>query len=392
MDGIEQVDLCNVCSGSGLSVIFEAPDLPLTGLYLPAPDLQGFRSDQAFLVCERCGHGQLRFVLPPERLYDETYTHRSSSSSIATSGNDFFMAYLREIVGEHHFESVLEVGCNDLYMLSQLRDIGARLAGLDPIWIGNSHAPDEKIHVIGKFLHELDVEADLVGAPDLIISAHTFEHISGLHEHLSGLLDVAADGCLFLIEMPCLDTMVEMRRFDQVFHQHLQHLSVESMLTLVQRLGAQYVGHRFNYRYWGGTLLFAFKKVRGSTPTVSERRYGTEEIAAAYTGFRRSLESLSGLIDGLGGDRVGFGAAQMLPVLAYHMDSDLSTFSAILDDNEDRWGRFLPGIAPPIVSPADFGGLRETSVVITALDSARPILTRLSDLAPRRILLPLPVL
>lgn len=67
-------------------------------------------------------------------------------------------------------------------------------------------------------------------------------------------------------------------------------------------------------------------------------------------------------------------------------------FSAILDDNPNRWERFLPAVTPRIVAPADFGPLHDVSVVITALDSAQPILTRLLGLAPRRVVLPLPVL
>lgn len=392
MSNIQQVEQCNVCSGSRLSSVFAAPNLPLTGLYLDEPDLSGLRSDQEFLVCEDCGHGQLRFVLPASQLYDDTYAHRSSGSSIATAGNDFFMQYLRDIVGERQFESVLEVGCNDLYMLTQLRDIGKNLAGVDPIWIGNSHPIDGQVRVIGKFLNELDAHDDLTAPPDLIISAHTLEHIAGLYEHLAELMEIASDGCIFLIEMPCLDTMVEMRRFDQVFHQHIQHLSLESMRRLVSRLGGRYLGHRLNFQYWGGTLLFSFSKSSVESEFVSERPYDSKQIEAAYAGFRNSLRSLSGLIDGLSGPRVGFGAAQMLPVLAYHMESDLSSLSAILDDNPDRWGKFLPAIAPPIVAPGEFGELRDASAVITALDSARPILARLAELQPRRVLLPLPVI
>jgi hypothetical protein len=85
----------------------------------------------------------------------------------------------------------------------------------------------------------------------------------------------------------------------------------------------------------------------------------------------------------------GFGAAQMLPVLAHHMGSDLGFLEAILDDNSDRIGKFLPTINSPIVAPSQVKCFSEVAVIVTALDSMRPILRRLMDLSPRRILNPI---
>jgi hypothetical protein len=71
------------------------------------------------------------------------------------------------------------------------------------------------------------------------------------------------------------------------------------------------------------------------------------------------------------------------------MGSDLSFLEAILDDNDERTGKFLPGINSPIVAPDQVKNFSGVSVMISALDSIRPILRRLIDLSPRRILHPL---
>ena len=85
----------------------------------------------------------------------------------------------------------------------------------------------------------------------------------------------------------------------------------------------------------------------------------------------------------------GFGAAQMLPVIAHHMDSDLTFLEGILDDNPDRAGTFLPNISAPIIPTSQAKNIEDSVVMITALDSARSILRRILDLSPRRILNPL---
>lgn len=386
-------DTCNVCYSENLELIFEAPKLPLTGLYLR--DTDGYEPpvfDQAFMMCAECGHGQLRDLIDPDILYDDTYTHRTSSSSIARRGNDFFLSVLKDVLGSRRPSCVLEVGCNDLYLLKLIKPLtGADLTGIDPIWIGKDHETEDKIRVLGRFVEDLSLENDLNQRPELVVSSHTFEHVADLHDQLAVLTDLAADDCLFLIEVPSFETMVRTQRFDQVFHQHIQYLSVPAMHRLIERLGCTYEGHTYNYSYWGGTFLFWFRKTRGdsrSTKNDGRSFLSTARVQNAFYMFKRTLETLQEKLETLGEPVFGFGGAQMLPVLAYHMGSDLSYLDAILDDNTDRSGTRLPSLAPIIRPPMD-DELTNAAAVITALDSARPIMKRLIDLGARRIIHPL---
>ena len=78
----------------------------------------------------------------------------------------------------------------------------------------------------------------------------------------------------------------------------------------------------------------------------------------------------------------------MLPILTYHMGSNLEFMDAILDDNIERNGTTLPGIVPEIRLPLE-GEMDEATILITALDSTRPILKRLLSANPRRIMHPM---
>ena len=53
-----------------------------------------------------------------------------------------------------------------------------------------------------KFIEELSFENDLGSRPDLIISAHTFEHIENPREQLERLLALVDKGTLIIIEVP----------------------------------------------------------------------------------------------------------------------------------------------------------------------------------------------
>jgi hypothetical protein len=382
---------CHVCGSDQLEVIFEAPSLPLTGIYLPKNSSEILPTfDQLFMFCKECGHGQLRHLIAPSILYDDTYTHRTSTSAIATKGNDFFYEQLLRITKGRKFKTLLEVGCNDLYLLQKTQGLADKKIGIDPIWIGRDHELNSSTKVLGRFIEEIDIKNDVGSKPDLVISAHTFEHIQDFYGQMSALVDLADDGCLFVIEIPSFDSLVKQRRFDQVFHQHIQYTSLSSMRRLVSRLGCSFLGHTFNYGYWGGTLMFWFEKSKESLNNGLEgfELQNLGLIKKGFVDFKFTIQAAINQAMELKEKCYGFGGAQMLPILAYHMGSNLEFMDAILDDNIERNETTLPGILPGIRLPIE-SEMENAAIMITALDSTRPILQRLLTANPRRVMHPM---
>jgi len=81
MSNVTESRSCHVCGSANLECVFEAPGMPLTGLYIREDQTVDIpKYDQAYMYCMDCGHGQLRYLIPPDVLYDDTYTHRTSTS------------------------------------------------------------------------------------------------------------------------------------------------------------------------------------------------------------------------------------------------------------------------------------------------------------------------
>lgn len=386
---------CSVCLGKDLDEVLALPDFPLTSIYIkdPAESADYPNADQALMLCSRCGHGQLRFFLEPNFVYGSLYWHRSSASPIATNGNDFFAGFLERIAAKKKFRKIVEVGCNDLYLLRKIAGKGEELFGIDPIWKRRQPPTEGNIRVIGKFIEEVDFGREIGGEPDLILSAHTFEHVDEPRVPLQKLMDTASSGAMFVIEVPSLDTLLATYRFDQVFHQHVQYFSLASMTHLIGELGGEYVAHTYNYDYWGGTMLVAFRKgPAGSSSLTSVIKPNKKAVGESLSVFREQIAALNKVLAVLikNGETIyGYGGAQMLPALAYHLQSDLSFLRCVLDDNRSRHGLRYPHLPLVIKKPEDGFTLEGAAVLITALDSARPILRRVMALKAKRILVPL---
>lgn len=382
---------CCVC-GSPVRAVLSLPRLPLTGVFVKIGSYaRASRYDQALDLCALCGHAQLARALDPRRIYDGTYEHRSSASALARRGNDDLAAFIGRVAGKRRFRRAVDIGCNDLYLTRQIARRARRVLGVDPIW--NGRRPPRSaanIQIRGDYIENVDLEAELGGAPDLVVSAHTFEHLEHPARTLELLVKRAASGALFVLEVPSFDTLMRDARFDQVFHQHLQYFGLASMLELIRRCGARYRTHTMNPDYWGGTLLIAFTKEGRSAKPPRRHRYTPAQVRRRYAVFRAKMIACKRAVSGGDGVVYGYGAAQMVPVLAYHLDSDLSELCAVLDDDPARQGRGWPGLKARIVKPqARRLRLKEATVLVTAPDSARPIVRRLSAWGARRIIVPL---
>ena len=78
----------------------------------------------------------------------------------------------------------------------------------------------------------------------------------------------------------------------------------------------------------------------------------------------------------------------MLPSLAYHMKSDLSILKSVLDDDSEKDGLYYWNLPLSISQTNSIKNLDKVSILITAVDNAKPIISRLLDLRPQHIIYP----
>jgi len=386
-------DRCSICDGALVEAI-DLPALPLTETYCRQPvadPLPGI--DQKLLFCPACGHGQLEAQISPKVLYGANYCFRTSASATARKGTQFFLSVLDEAAPRRKFKCVLDLGCNDLHLLSQLKDRAAVRIGIDPVWRGReAEREDATIFVYGNNIEDIPL-AELPAKPDLVICRHTLEHIQEPRTVLELLMQAATPDALFIFEVPGFDGLISRLRFDQVFHQHLQYFSLASFSRLLKEVGAEFLLHRENFHDWGAMAVAFTRSTRSAkTITTAVERPTLVDIARRYALFRQQMAITNTILTELNGTVVyGYGAAQMLPVLAYHMGNDLSQLAAVLDDDPEKDGIGYWNLPVKVIPSSRAPDLSRAAVLITALDNVQPIMTRLltHPQRPRHIICPL---
>lgn len=385
---------CSVCGGRRLSEIVRLPGLPLTGIFSDKIVSGSFKGiDQSLLWCPQCSHAQLSKQIDPSVLYDsKNYSFKTSASATAKDGTKVFMKFLKGVSRNRIFNTILDVGCNDLHLLKEMKTIGRIRVGIDPIWrTENPDNKDPSMLVVGGTVEDIDLGKALPQRPDLIVCRHTLEHIYEPLLVLEKLGEFAAEDALFIFEFPLFESLIRKMRFDQIFHEHLQYFSIKSFTAILNRCGFELMGYTENYHNWGA-LIAAFRK-RKKSNRQSSFPFSEKEIKNKFKLFKNHLRSIKRSLIELGDAPIyGYGAALMLPVLAYHLESDLSFLECIMDDDEIKEGLYYINLPVKIQKPDTVKELKNATVFITAADNVKPIMERLMRSRPRNIVYPFSVM
>jgi len=385
---------CSVCGYALTDPIISYPELPLTGIHASKADPSFIRGiDLNFHICENCGHGQLSNIVKQTSLYADRYYFRSSLSASSKSGIKVFLELVKKLTEGKRLGCVLEVGCNDLFLLNQLESNADKLFGIDPILNDEkilSQNSDGKIKCIAKMLEDVDLQSELGCSPDLVVATHTLEHVVDPKKFLKKMIDVGDEKTLFIFEVPGLISLLTRGRFDQIFHQHIQYFTPQSFKYLLKELGCELVTIEENYLHWGA-MQVAFKKGK---PEGKEDKAALsivdfkEKILKQYEIFKGQCQKTREYLEVCEGKLYGYGAGLMMPVLFYHLGITPDIIDTIIDDDPNKKGLSYINLGVNITTPDEICNFKDSTIFVTAVDNARAILKRVSDLEPKHIVTP----
>jgi len=387
---MRRITECGISGGEDFHSLWKLPEFPLTERFGPFNPNQGLAFDQQLIISLPAGHVQLQNQLDPRVLYSSTdYKFRTGNSQRSRKDVDFFRDYLKKITSNRRFKSVVDVGGNDLFTMRALADIADNRAVIDPICVSQHGQTLDGVKVLGRFAEEVDYASD-IAPPDLLICRHTLEHFACPHAVVSQWFQQCPSECLFVIEVPCFDNLIESFRFDAVFHQHLHYFDLYSLKYLIWQCGGEYLNHTVNYQgSCGGTLILAFRKAAKKQPApTTDLRNRISRIEKQILLYETQMVLMKQQLENLPKPVFGYGASVMLASLAYHLETDFSFLECILDDNPVLDGLSYENVRVKVKHTEKVTPRADSSYLITSLENIRVIYQRIVNLSPRRILTP----
>jgi 2-polyprenyl-3-methyl-5-hydroxy-6-metoxy-1,4-benzoquinol methylase len=389
---VKSVQFCGLGLGSDFHTLWKLPKLPLTEMFGPFdPNFPAF--DQELVISINSGLVQLRNQIPPMVLYsDSVYTYRTALSPKTGRDLEFFTDFLDKHVGSKKFRSLVDIGGNDFALARRLQVRAASVAVVDPICKSLDGKTVDGVSVVGRFLESVDLR-QIGPPPDLVVCRHTLEHVPSPVTFVRQIIEQSSDDCMFVFEVPSFDSMLESKRFDAVFHQHLHYFDLVTFRRLLDLAGGEIVSHESYLRGpCGGSLLVAFRK--GPTKKVavhpSEIGEKIERIETALKQFREQMSLMAQLFNDLPGPVFGYGAGLMLATFAYHLGEDLKRLDCVLDDDPEKHGMTYRNLPVVVKHPGRVQVPAGSSFLVTSLENQRVLTKKILEMlpAPRRLLVP----
>ena len=373
--------VCRICQGTSLKEVMDFGEVALAGGFLKASQIHAERKYPLRLAfCEHCFTVQLAESVAPEILFSD---YRYFSSQISTVRRHFDK--YAEDVFRFKPRRVLEIGCNDGYLLSRMADKGAECVGIDPAANVLESVKDDRLTLVNAFFGE---QTEL-GRFDMIIANNVFAHMPDLHGATRAMRKALTDDGVLVIETHHLGAMVRDLQYDWVYHEHLFYWSCLALAMHLNRHGLCIFDVQ-PIALHGGSMRY-FVCHQGARPASravedlmrQERKEGLDS-AGTFRKFavraacnRIVLVSIVQNIVKSGGTVAGYGASGRANTILQWCGFDASQITHLVDDAPARQGYYTPGSHLPIYAPDNPRATRPTYMLVLAWPYAEEILPKL---------------
>ena len=330
-------------------------------------------------MCETCALVQLTHVLPAEVIFGASYPYYSSYSDELVEHSRLHVNRLIADRGLGPDSLVVEVASNDGYLLQHAVAAGVPVLGIEPTPGPAADARARGIPTLEAFFgDELAVRLRAEGTrADVIVANNVMAHVPDLNGFVAGFRTLVADDGLITIENPWVRDLVQRSEFDTMYHEHVCYFSCHAVDALMRRHDLHLNDVEYFPDLHGGTLRWHVSPV--AAPTERLARYLAEERSLGMTSFAfyedfatRVRIAVASLVEALralkadGASIAAYGAAAKGATLLNVAGIDHTTLDFVVDLNDHKQGKLMPGARLPILPPSALLERRPDYVLILA--------------------------
>jgi SAM-dependent methyltransferase len=318
-------------------------------------------------LCTHCWLVQTEDYASAGELFAADYAYFSSTSS---SWLDHAARYTDTIVQRLALtrESlVIEVACNDGYLLRNFVAIKIPCLGIEPTASTAAAAEKLGIPVVREFFGEWMGQglAREGRRADLIVGNNVFAHVPDLNDFTRGLRAALKPRGTVTLEFPHLLRLIEQVQFDTVYHEHFSYLSLHTVNRVFTAAGLRLTDVEELPTHGGSLRVYGCHADDPRTDKESveriltaETQFGLQEVST-YMGFQNRADAVKDALVAFliekkrAGKRVAaYGAAAKGNTLLNYGGVKPDLLPYVCDAAPSKQSKFLPGSHIPILPPA----------------------------------------
>lgn len=382
---IEKKIECRICKSTELINYLDLGYIPVADHFTHEPNFE-VKFELGINFCKSCGWSQLTNLLDPKFLYQIDYPY---DSRVTATGRSHWKELASSIKSRYQLQvgdNCLDVGSNTGALLTEFKELGLSVLGVDPSQVACDEASKFGIDTICGFFEDINLATPAFMGQEkfsVITATNSFGHADNLHAWIDTASKLLNSTGVLVIEVPHILDLINNYEFDTIYHEHLSYCSVSPLIDLFSTRDLEVI-HVEKREIHGGTLRIHIAKCGVYPIDESVEMMIAEEMAAnlqsvstylefgshvqAYRErFRRFLAQYDGL-------RLGILSAPAKGVTFYHF-MGLNDFPivGISDKSHMKIGKYFPGTTHKVISDEQLGKMQLDTVLILAWNFAPEI-------------------
>ncbi len=389
---------CRHCLRPLSTVFLDLGHAPPSNAYLDEADLHApeVTFPLRVFVCSGCHLVQTEDSTSAAELFAPNYAYFSSTSRSWLDHAARYCDMITERLKLTRQSLVIEVACNDGYLLRNFASARVPCLGIEPTDGTAAAAEALGIPVLRRFFGEkLGAELAAQGKrADLVCGNNVYAHVPDINDFTRGLAAVLKPEGVVTLEFPHLMRLIEHCQFDTVYHEHFSYLSLGVVERIFEAAGMRVFDveelptHGGSLRVYGCLCSCGHAETRRVGACRNEEMRCGLESAEPYASFQVRADAVKdGLLRFLldakrsGKSVAGYGAAAKGNTLLNYAGVKRDLLAFVCDAAASKQGRFLPGSHIPILAPSALDERRPDYVLILPWNIAAEVKAQLARLA-----------
>lgn len=375
---------CRHCATPIRHVMVDLGMQPLSNAIRRPADVNGPETTYPLraVVCENCLLVQAPSRDSAQEIFSAAYPYFSSVSQSWLDHARRYAGSMMQRFGIGAASQVVEIACNDGYLLRWFQDAGVPVFGVEPT-AGTAKAAQVlgipvEMRFFGKAyateLRDRGLSADLMPANNVVA------HVPDINDFVSGFTTLLKPAGVATFEFHHLLNLLQEGQFDTIYHEHYYYHSLGTFSDILARNGLTVFDVEELPTHGGSLRVYAQRTDSCVHPTTT--RVGellAREAAAGLRDLRTYLafgervsqikrDLLTWLIQtkNEGKTIAGYGAPAKANTLLNYLGARTDFFEYTVDDTAAKQGCFLPGTTIPISAPERLLHERPDVIVILA--------------------------
>lgn len=382
---------CRVCGNRDLILYLSLGLSPLANNLLNKKNAEFQKFPLEVNFCNKCFNSQLSVVVPASEMFDN-YLYLSSTTESFRKHFEELACKLKNDLKLNKSSLVVDIGSNDGIFLKPLKEFGINAIGVEPAKNIALIAENNALKTINSYFNKRTANKikSEFGSVDLVTGFNVFAHGDNLFEIAQNIEKILKPDGKFIFEVQYLYDTIKELTFDNIYHEHCNYWTVLSLKAFFDKLQLKiYKIERIN-THGGSIRVYTSMNVEEKIhPSVN--KFLNKEVEAGlnkfttYKNFGLSVEqvkikSVIKINKLIAKKRkiIGYGApAKATTILNYYGLTNLE-IEFIVDENPLKQGKFIPGSNIKII-PIDFVDLSKFDyVLVLAWNFFEQIQTKLS--------------